>query len=284
MATIEGNEIALRAVASELIPPVRSNVDARVSQDDAGQPFSTVFFNVTEKYPAASAAPSWVYGFVLEGVYPVGSYGPNGSFDGQAGPINIYVSFGAATQATSPGVPGTGEILVQPGQQILIPRGSRKVYFRASESQATGGATHTIVVTWILDRFATKSSPGTASPLQTRVWQGGSGTGLVNANSTQGTTIVDLSTGYFHAGFGIENGTNVQLTYELKSYNTIIDTGNVAQNGQKWISYGPGVGDLTGNVQAGHGIVLPSRGATFWIYGFNPLTDQGSYAWSYRLF
>lgn len=130
MATIEGNEIALRAVAAELIPPVRAGVDARADQDSAGPPFITRTVTVPTTYTPSNpntVAPGWVYGLCI---------------DAQASEAaTVYVAFGTASPSFE-----TQAIV---GQVIVIPRGARRVFLRSTIQQ-------NVTITWFLDRYADK--------------------------------------------------------------------------------------------------------------------------------
>lgn len=130
MATIEGNEIALRNVAKELIPPSRNGQPATVNQDDAGPPFISRSVALTGDYvpqDPSRNAPSWVYGLCVDSI----------SVDnGQ-----VFVAFGTAEKSV--------ETLAIVGQVILIPRGARRVFLR-------GSVELTATVTWFTDRYADK--------------------------------------------------------------------------------------------------------------------------------
>lgn len=130
MATIEGNEVALRNIASELIPPVRSGQRASASQDEVGPPFITRSITLASSYNVNdpnSVAPQWVYGLCVDNA-------PDGSA--------VYATFGNANPLM--------ETVCLPGQVITLPRGSRRVFLRSDVDN------NPVTVTWFLDRFAQK--------------------------------------------------------------------------------------------------------------------------------
>ena len=152
MATIEGNEVALRNVLGAIVPPVRNGQAATVSQDDVGPPFYSATVALSTGYtPNApnTVAPGWVYGLCVDNV-------PDG--------VTVYASFGNGSNAS--------ETIALAGQVMLFPRGARRVFLRAD-------AAATVTVTWFLDRFADKRYSPKSPGAQT--------VAVVNTVSVQGT-------------------------------------------------------------------------------------------------
>ena len=257
MATIEGNEIALRKVAAELSPPVRSGQDARTSQDDFGSPFVTLNYNVYDDYSIydpntgvrqrnQTAAPAWVYGLVVE---PLWDGFDESSQQTVPHGINFYAAFGAAQKQY--------EVQIQPGKVLRFPRGARRVFLRCDVP-----AGHPIRVTWIVDRFATINTSGAEGIDVTRTWFGDALSKYVDPqnkpvnNGGNGVLIDDLN-GYTNMMCLIDNQSDQAVDYELVvDQGVVVDTGNVPSGDWRYVSYGPGVGNLSGKL-VGHGIVLP---------------------------
>ena len=277
MATIEGNEIALRSVASELIPPVRNGQDARTDQDVFGTPFLTVEYVIANDYSIidpstglrqyqVSFAPAWVYGFVLEPSW-AGAAERSTKGAGNEAP-KFFAAFGTA-QASN-------EVQIQPGKVLSFPRGARRIYLRSDSPYDV----YRVRVTWIVDRFATIGNSGADGVASVRTWFGdGVEDGLsINAQQLAPTVLADLR-GYTNACVMISNNSNVALTYELLIQSETIDTGTVPANDFRLISYGPGVGTLAGKM-VGHGIVLPNLGTNYFVvYTTAPGTGSINYSW-----
>lgn len=268
MATIEGNEIALRKVAAELVPPVRSGQDARTNQDDFGSPFLTLQYTIKDDFSiydpnsgvgaaVKSAAPAWVYGLVMEPDW--GGADESSEFTVPKG-VRFFAAFGSASKQY--------EVEIQPGKVLSFPRGARRVFLRTNYP-----AFKTVRVTWIVDRFATIGTSGAEGVDVQRTWVGDrrskyvAGLGKPIQFPGDGTIVDDFS-GYTNFGCLIDNQSNQAVTYELRiggNY-TLVDSGNVPSGDWRYISYGPGVGNLAGKL-VGHGIVLPA----------SPLQGQASF-------
>lgn len=139
MGNVEQNAAALRQVAAELRPPVRSGQQASVNQDEAGPPFASRVVDVTNSYDPtnpATVAPAWCYGLTVDEL-------PDGGW--------LFVAFGSTVPGSiAPGGSPTGpEVTLQAGQSIVFPRGARRVFLRSDVPQAAR-------VTWMLDRFGDK--------------------------------------------------------------------------------------------------------------------------------
>lgn len=257
MATIEGNEIALRKVASELVPPVRSGQDARTNQDDFGAPFVTVEYRVFNEYavydpptaqtfPQQSLAPAWVYGMMLE----ESQFGADFSAPEQALgaiPVRYFAAFGSAQK--------TNEVELTPGKVLSFPRGARRIFIRSNQTLQQG--LKTIRVTWILDRFATINTGGSAGPMVVQNWCGDGELSQLNP-ATQNDLHLDISP-YTNFSLYIQNNTNAAYTYDTSLLGDTIDSGNIPVGATRLISYGPGVANLAG-VQVGHGFIIPIQG------------------------
>lgn len=139
MGSIQDNATALRQVASELRPPVRSGQSAETNQDVSGPPFASRVVDVGTSYDianAATVAPAWCYGLTVDEL-PAGGW--------------LFVAFGNIVPGSlSPGDSPTGpEVTLQAGQSIVFPRGARRVFLRSDVAQPAR-------VTWMLDRFGDK--------------------------------------------------------------------------------------------------------------------------------
>lgn len=276
MATIEGNEIALRKVASELVPPVRSGQDARTNQDDFGPPFVTVAYQVRDDYAivdpltgnaqeGVSFAPSWVYGLVLEPSW--GGLNETSRAGSGVDAPRFYASFGSTQK--------TNEVEIQPGKVLSFPRGARRVYLRCSVNVPTN-----IKVTWIVDRFAAIANSGANGVDVCRTWFGDGTIDSISLNNQLfGQTIAQLD-GYSNFVCLVQNNTNHPVTYELELAGSVIDTGSVPANDFRLVSYGPGVGALTGKM-VGHGIVIPAFGSVRFNVS-NSVAATGSVLYSWR--
>jgi hypothetical protein len=278
MATIEGNEIALRKVASELIPPVRSGQDARTDQDSFGAPFTTVEYRVFNEYaiydpptgqtfPQQSLAPAWAYGLMLE----ESNFGSDFSAPTQtlgAIPVRYFAAFGSAQK--------TNEVELTPGKVLRFPRGARRVFIRSNQTLAQG--LKTIRVTWILDRFATIATGGSAGPMVVQSWQGDGSLGQLNP-ATQNDLSLSISPYTFFSLY-IQNATNAAYSYDTNVLGDTIDTGNIPAGASRLISYGPGVNNLTGVMQ-GHGFVIPIQGMMIDVNRSVP-NPVGSIIYSWR--
>lgn len=176
MATIEGNEVALRNVLGGIVPPVRNGQSATVSQDDVGPPFySTTVMLSTSYTPNApnTVAPGWVYGLCVDNV---------------ADGVTVYASFGTGSRAS--------ETVALAGQVMLFPRGARRVFLRADTASQ-------VTVTWFLDRFADKryspKPPGAASvavvnTVSVQGVNGGTAVPVSGQVSINGTATVQAAT------------------------------------------------------------------------------------------
>lgn len=279
MATIEGNEIALRKVASELMPPVRSGQDARTDQDSAGAPFITCEYRVFDEYgpfdpftqtyqPAQSFAPCWVYGMMLEQSWAgVNQSGSNGSGDETP---RYFVSFGTAQKQN--------EVEITPGKVLMFPRGARRVFIRSNQTLQMHPPA-TIRVTWVVDRFASIATGGATGPNVSRTWLGDGKVDSITLNNSIGG-FTEAFDGYTNLSIYISNGTNGVATYDLNFQGDTLDTANIPAGATRLISYGPGVGTLgAGAILTGHGIVLPFGGLIF-DFGFPaPVTGTVVYSW-----
>lgn len=139
MGSIHENATALRQVASELRPPVRSGQAASVSQDDSGPPFASRVVQLGASYDPtnpATVAPAWCYGLTVDEL-------PDGGW--------LFVAFGSVVPgALTPGASPTGpEVTLKAGQSIVFPRGARRVFLRCDVPQEAR-------FTWMLDRFGDK--------------------------------------------------------------------------------------------------------------------------------
>jgi hypothetical protein len=275
MATIEGNEIALRKVAGELVPPVRSGQDARTDQDTFGSPFVTLDYRVSNQYgqydpatasylPPYTLAPRWVYGMVLEPSWAANNQSSQES-NGQDTP-RFFAAFGTAQQSN--------EVELKPGRVYRFPRGARQVFVRSNQSLPRD-----IRITWIVDRFATIDTSDVSGPTVTRNWLGDGEVDSFTLNNAVGGFTIPID-GYTHTSFYIQNGTNGPGTYDLQFQGGSLDSGNIPAGAERIISYGPGVGSLGGGgVFVGHGIVLPYGGLEM-VFGFGaPVTGTVVYSW-----
>ena len=256
MANVEGNEIALRSVAAELIPPVRSGQDARTNQDDFGSPFTTLEYAVDDTYSiidpltfvaqaGISFAPSWVYGMLLEPSWG-GLNETSRSGSGVDAP-RYYAAFGTNTKKN--------EVELQPGKVLSFPRGARRIFIRSNSNVPTR-----IRVTWIVDRFAAISNSGANGVDVSRTWFGdGTIDSVALVAQVLSQTITQLD-GYSNYCCFLQNNLNQQVTYELELAGSIIDSGTVNVGATRLVSYGPGVGNLAG-AMVGHGIVIPAFGS-----------------------
>lgn len=295
MATIEGNEIALRNVAADLIPPARNGQAASVSQDDVGPPFLTRTVSLLSTYQpqvANAGAPAWVYGLCVDSVSVEGA--------------SVLVSWGSAGSSN--------ETIALPGQVILIPRGARRVFLRGSVDLVA-------TVTWFTDRYADKryspkppTTPVTgnvtvvntlanpvpvnvatstaldvvvlnnlASPVPVQL-QGTSNVAVTNtptiaavtapepapvsgqvqsASGSTGNAALDTGTintaGRKYWGFAVINGGDATATWTLyiDGAEVPLDTGTVPAGDYRIMFYGPGVaGPFPANT-SGHSLIMP---------------------------
>lgn len=285
MATIEGNEIALRKVASELVPPVRSGQDARTNQDDFGAPFVTKSYDLLPTYevldpntgqilPQESLAPGWVYGMMVDTM-------------GQAGqvvtpspvPVKFFASFGARQELN--------EIEVTPGKVLLFPRGARRVFMRHNSQLSQLNIQ--VSVTWILDRFATLQSAGNTGTQITRQWVGTIEYSSIDpANLPSGVKVFEFG-GATNFNLVLYNASNRSYNWEVKAWtNTpgigsnfvVIDSGTLAAGVTRMFSYGPGIAGTNPPNSVGHGFMIP----TFATIEFTPnnLPVAGLLEWSWR--
>jgi hypothetical protein len=257
MATIEGNEIALRKVASELIPPVRNGQDAQTDQDNFGSPFVTVQYKISNDFAiidptsgtptyGISFAPSWVYGLVIEP-----SWGAFNETSRSASGVDAPRFFAAFGQAST-----SNEVELQPGKVLSFPRGARRIYLRTDSPSYN----YTIRVTWIVDRFASIANSGADGVSTVRTWFGDGNLDSVSLNNTQLALTLAQLDGYTNFAAMVVNNTNQVVAYELELLGNVIDTGNVPSTDFRLVSYGPGVGNLAGKM-VGHGIVIPNFGS-----------------------
>lgn len=245
MANVEGNEIALRQVASELFPPVRSGQNALIDQDTFGPPFvTTTETNVSTTYSTTSIAPGWVYGLILEKSEYAGDYVSDNPV-----PPEFFVSFGTASTAN--------ETLIQYGQELLFPRGARRIFLRCSQPN------HGVKITWVTDRFARKALSGTSLPTITRTWRGDRN--FESLDMAAGVTTVIAFDSYTWFSAVIRNtSAATAATYTLQWYGITLDTGAIPPSSVRVVSYGPGVGALAAPF-VGHGIVLPAGAVEFYV-------------------
>ena len=259
MANVAGNLEALMLAARELIPPVRSGQGAAIDQDGFGPPFVTVTYpNVPTVYAKESIAPGWAYGMILEKSQYEGDYVSNGTT-----PVEFFVSFGAASNAN--------ETLIQYGQELLFPRGARRIFLRASQPY------HGVKITWITDRFARKALGSSNIPTISRNWAGDRN--FEQLDMTAGVTTVVAFESYTWFSAVISNGSGVVASYDLQWMGNTIDSGNIPAGAMRCISYGPGVGTLAG-IMVGHGIVLPAGSVEFYVTA--PPAPGGTLMWEWR--
>lgn len=275
MANVEGNEIALRQVASELFPPVRSGQDARTNQDNFGTPFTTLTYVVNDTYEildpitglgqaGVSFAPSWVYGLLLEPSWG-GLNETSRSGSGVDAP-RYYASFGTTQK--------TNEVEITPGKVLSFPRGARRVFLRSNTNVPS-----TIRVTWIVDRFASISNSGADGVDTCRTWFGDGTIDTISVVAQPVSQLIAQLDGYTNFCCFLENNLNQPLSYELSLFARTIDSGTVPVGAVRLVSYGPGVGNLAG-VMVGHGIVIPAFGSV--RFDVSSVAATGSVAYSWR--
>lgn len=289
MATIEGNEIALRKVAAELMPPVRNGQDAKTNQDDFGTPFVTKTYELLNTYqvvvnppsgpaflgPQESLAPSWCYGLMLDSEGAVG-----GNIGPYASSVRFFASFGDRNQI------GTNEVEISPGKVLMFPRGARRVFLRHNAGTIGSLQAPAIPanVTWIVDRFASLQSAGDTGLQVTRSWLGDLQQGFDDSQSTP-TPSFGIG-GYEHVNIVFRNNSNQIYNYSTEAsvfgstQTLVIDSGTIPVGAMRMISYGPGVQNTNPPNSTGHGFVLPA-GATI---NFSPAGGPvfGQINWSIR--
>jgi len=240
MATIEGNEIALRNVFDELVPRSRDNTTAKLNNDSV-PPFFTQQFELSTAY-GNNLAPGWVYGVTFEG--PGSGY----AADLPASWSPIFLSWG-----TTSGI-GQSESILYPGQTIEFPRGARRVFVRSSIPPAQGSAI--VYLTWKTDLWARKTdSGGTQSQVQLGIGNGVQSAGQLLPQS--GFTF-DASPRSSFLGV-IENTASVGVTWQVLIGGTqyVLDTSTIPAGATRIFHYGPGIGTTLPAGQQGHNFAFP---------------------------
>lgn len=248
MATIEGNEIALRNVFDDMVPKSRDNSTAKVN-NDSFPPFFTQTFELTNGY-GTNLAPGWVYGMTFEGPGIANQNGP--IFGNPANLPNswapIFVSWGATSGN------GQSEAVLYPGQTIEFPRGARRVFVRSSIPPFVGSAI--VALTWKTDLWARKTdSSGTQNQVQLGIGNGvqASGPGL-----PQGGIQFDASPRSSFLAV-LENTASVGVTWQVLIGGTgyVLDTSTIAPGVTRTFHYGPGIGTSLPAGQQGHNFAFP---------------------------
>lgn len=288
MATIEGNEIALRKVASELVPPVRSGQDAQTNQDDFGSPFITKTYSLLNTYqslvlsptgyvlvPQDSLAPSWCYGLMLDS-----EGAPDGNIGPYASKVRFFASFGTRSQI------GNNEVEISPGKVLMFPRGARRVFLR-HDAGVTGSMDAPSIpanVTWIVDRFASLQSSGDTGLQVTRTWLGDIQEGFADSINVPNPAF--YIGGFQHVSIVFRNNSNQIYNYSTEAfvYNSgqqlVIDSGTIPVGAMRMISYGPGVQNTNPPNSTGHGFVLPRVASISFSPAGGPVFGQIN--WSIR--
>lgn len=247
MATIEGNEIALRKVAGELQPPVRAGQEAKLDQDTLGNAFVTFVYTTTITYPSDSIAPSWVYGMTYErNTTFLPKYSDSQSDD------SILVAWGGQTTLN--------EARLFPGQTLEFPRGARKIYIRTDQDVVTGPKPE---ITWRLDRFARK----TWSPSKIELATSRGSPLPATLLPYTGSQTFEVESGAQLFAY-IENSSANAITWQMQSKGglVVLDQGTVGAGVTRLLAYGPGVGNLPAGLGwQGHGIVVPGDCVIFSI-------------------
>ena len=235
MATIEGNEIALRNVLDTIHPKPRDGSNAQGSNDNNGPPFFTADYHLLSNY-SEQLAPSWVYGLTYEG--PADSTNP--SFPVLAPLDRIFVSWNVGNT--------TQETILFVGQTLFFPRGARRVFVRCPSSVPQAF----VKLTWQTDVYAQKTSSPNTYTVGVNPGFGGSFSGLFADWLPFG---VPANTQLYVA---INNASSVPLTWRLVSNaGVILDSAVQAAGVVRNYHYGPGVSSpFPANTQ-GHGICLP---------------------------
>jgi len=248
MATIEGNEIALRNVSDEIAPRSRDNTTAKANNDSL-PPFFTQTFEITNAY-GTNVAPSWVYGLTFEGP---GLENPAGPIAGN--PANmptswapIFVSWGTTGGA------GQSESVLYAGQTIEFPRGARRVFIRSSVLPGAGPAI--VNLTWKTDLWARKvDSSGTQNQVQLGI---GNGVQASNPALPQSGILFDASPRSSFLGV-VDNTASVGVTWQVLIGGTgyVLDTSTIAAGVSRTFHYGAGIGTSLPAGQQGHNFAFP---------------------------
>jgi hypothetical protein len=246
MATIEGNEIALRNVFNELDPRSRDNTTAK-NDNDTLPPFYTATYELAQVY-GASLAPSWVYGLTYEGPGTATgtTYDPAANTSGP-----IYISWGTAS-----GGAGSAEAVLYPGQTFEFPRAARRVFVRS----AVAGPNNTVYVqlTWKLDLWARKTT-SVGDTVDVSLWSGTGETATSPALPQSGVAReVNARSSLFVL---CDNVSSTNLTYELLVEGTqfVIDTATINAGQRRVFHYGAGIGTNLPAGQQGHNFAFPAR-------------------------
>jgi hypothetical protein len=253
MATIEGNEIALRNVFDEYNPRSRDKSTAQ-ENNDTTPPFITQSYEINANY-GVSLAPSWVYALTYEGPGQWPGV-PWWQTQQQPGGLPIMVSFGAAN-----GSAGGAETVLYPGQTIEFPRGARRVFVRAANLLPTQLNYGWVELTWKTDLWARKiDSSGNIVSTQLVNGNGvpviGNGWGSYNCSPRSSLIIgIDNDNTTVATDLRIEWGDNSQFT---------LATGSCPAGQQRVFHFGPGIGTNLPANSFGANITFPSF-VTFYV-------------------